>query len=283
MGTTSRLSQVEWEMYLKRVLNGETLTALASEANYGLSFFSIKLKKVATNLNLLEDYQISLYKQRITRQGGIDRSDIYRKYVDEAKQKITQWKPIIDFENYHISDSGLIINTDTGRYLRPSISKKNHTMYVNCVLYKNGKNYNFPVHRLVLTTFNPTTDNTLQVDHLDNNGLNNHISNLEWVTAAQNIQRSFERNSTSKKQICSEGGKISGQIQKEKAIKKYTQLLGNRFISLQNGIITYICENCMQQFQAECSSKAFRCGWKGVCTPCKREITRQKRLNEKSN
>ena len=35
-------------------------------------------------------------------------------------------------------------------------------------------------------------------------------------------------------------------------------------------------------FTTDISSKAFRYRWKGVCTPCKRIITKENRLNAKS-
>ena len=45
-------------------------------------------------------------------------------------------------------------------------------------------------HRLVMLTWNPIPNaEDLTVDHLDHNKRNNAVSNLEWVTKAENLSR----------------------------------------------------------------------------------------------
>lgn len=50
----------------------------------------------------------------------------------------------------------------------------------------------FPVHRLVMCSFCYIDGcEDLQVNHIDLNKLNNHISNLEWCTCKENIQHAI--------------------------------------------------------------------------------------------
>lgn len=49
------------------------------------------------------------------------------------------------------------------------------------------------VHRLVLLTFAPQEDETLECDHIDGNTTNNHLSNLRWVTHAENNRNKHKK------------------------------------------------------------------------------------------
>ncbi len=103
--------------------------------------------------------------------------------------RILYWKQI-DAWNikpiYLISQYGDIKNKNTGKLRKSHVDKDG---YLNVVLYTNdNKKSNFKVHRLVAFTFKLSIlVGPMQVNHIDGNKLNNHISNLEWVTNRQNI------------------------------------------------------------------------------------------------
>lgn len=99
------------------------------------------------------------------------------------------WKPVVGFEGiYEVSDLGNVRSLNynhTGKVklLSPSINKG----YYQVGLYKNGKQKHFSVHTLVITAFRGPIPAGMQVNHLNENKLDNRLSNLEVVTAKQNL------------------------------------------------------------------------------------------------
>lgn len=63
-----------------------------------------------------------------------------------------------------------------------SISNK----YYSVMLYKDNTKKRYLVHRLVAAAFIPNQENFSQVNHKDENKLNNHVDNLEWYTSKYN-------------------------------------------------------------------------------------------------
>jgi hypothetical protein len=98
-------------------------------------------------------------------------------------------KQIEGYENYAVSEDGRIFSLDynrTGevRELSPATASGYHRVK----LYKDGKRKMFKVHRLVAQAFLDDWNPDLDVDHIDMNKTNNHVSNLRMVTRSQNMQ-----------------------------------------------------------------------------------------------
>ena len=94
------------------------------------------------------------------------------------------------YKNYAVSEDGKIFSLDYNRSGEVrELSPKTVSTGYHCVgLYKDGKRKNFYVHRLVAQAFLDDYDPDLDVDHIDRNKINNHVSNLRIVTRSQNQQ-----------------------------------------------------------------------------------------------
>ena len=92
-------------------------------------------------------------------------------------------KQIPEAPNYYIYSNGKIWSSNRNKFLISVIMSNG---YHGISLYNNGIQLQRLVHRLVAKAFISNPENKPQVNHKDNNKLNNHISNLEWVTCSEN-------------------------------------------------------------------------------------------------
>lgn len=128
------------------------------------------------------------------------------------------WKEIQGYEGlYAVSNRGRVMNLKSRKVLKPGINSIGYELIVLC---KNGKQKNYTVHRLVAEAFIPNTDNLPQVNHIDERKDNNDVSNLEWVTASQNMKHSAHQCSCNINQLTLDGELIktwesSRQIERE--------------------------------------------------------------------
>lgn len=97
------------------------------------------------------------------------------------------FKDIEGFPLYEVSEYGEIRNKKTKQILK---NRENGNGYLRVDLRKDGKSYKRYVHRLVAETFLENFAGFEHVNHKDEIKTNNHVSNLEWVSARYNMQYS---------------------------------------------------------------------------------------------
>ena len=101
--------------------------------------------------------------------------------VEEVK-----WKAIDGYEGlYEVSTFGQVRNAK-GQILKPYLKHEKYTSYKKVALWKDGKYKQFSIHRLVAQAFIPNENNLPIINHKDEDGTNNIVSNLEWCDRSYN-------------------------------------------------------------------------------------------------
>ena len=124
-------------------------------------------------------------------QGKLSKGVIGLKYTDEIWKEIPETNAEYEVSNYgnvrSVFNRGTLSRNRssvlTGRILKQQLNTKGYSH-----IKISGKMY--PVHRLVIKAF--MGDSDLQVNHKDFNKLNNHISNLEYVSLQENVRHANE-------------------------------------------------------------------------------------------
>ena len=123
-----------------------------------------------------------------------------------------EWKDIIGYEGlYKVSNLGNVKSVE--RILSNGHKHKEKHLYTHLIngyvvvsLFKDGKQRNFKVYRLVAKSFIPNPENKPCVDHIDTNKENNKVENLKWVTYQENTDNPLS--SIRQKQAVSIAGTI---------------------------------------------------------------------------
>jgi hypothetical protein len=146
------------------------------------------------------------------------------------------FKDIPSYEGlYQVSDCGQVKSLERPhnsggikkeKILKPRLDRYG---YEYVVLYKDGVRKTNTVHRLVMYTHSHV-DNEMTVNHIDENKRNNHISNLEYCTQAENV-RKYNKNNP--EHTVKAGKKGGGNEAAKKAVKEKK---GHKYLDTHTGI-----------------------------------------------
>jgi hypothetical protein len=138
----------------------------------------------------------------------------------------------IELTNYEVSESGQVRNIKTKENRK--LSSGGTSPYLLIQIYiANGKRKTYLVHRLVAKYFIENPENKIQVNHIDKNKLNNHVSNLEWVTPKENMKHHY----------------LNG------GIKRNNQTYKGKFGKDHNRSIAVLCNGVLYGSMSEASRK----------------------------
>lgn len=102
-------------------------------------------------------------------------------------------KPIKDFEDYIINDSGIneqtVWSTKTNKWMKPTLSNG----YYMINLCKNGVIYHKTIHKLIAESFIPNPQNKPCIDHINGNSQDNSVFNLRWCSYEENNNNPITR------------------------------------------------------------------------------------------
>lgn len=218
---------------------------------------------------------------------------MYKEYVmtDKDISKFIKNIPLLSYngdkeifkqlvlDNFHsqylVSTYGRIISTEyrgvPGRIavLKQKIDTRG---YYSIMLIINGQRRDLQIHRLVGITFieNDDPEHRIQINHIDGNKLNPHISNLEWCTPKENIHHIYK---TGLKKHILKGEEITDSIYKEFQIRKVCELLEQGDLALSTiSCLTDVSVGMIRHILNHHS-------WKHIS--CEYDIDNYKRTHEK--
>ena len=168
------------------------------------------------------------------------------------------FKDIEGYESlYRVSNLGNVIGLKRDNLLKVDVVTRKAVSYARVTLCKDGITSRFYIHRLVAQTFLPNPDNKPFVNHIDNNGLNNASSNLEWCTASENMQHSAKQGRQQLTQAnITQAAVVAGYA---RYISLWKRKLGERFIAY------YPAHQVLNQGEKPCAAVRY------VCNKCKNE------------
>lgn len=97
-------------------------------------------------------------------------------------------KLIENSRNYFVTQEGDVFSGS--RKLKPTPAGAGYLKVR--IYYKDGTTKDSLIHRLVAAAYIPNPLGKEEVNHKDANKKNNHVSNLEWVTHAENMRHAHE-------------------------------------------------------------------------------------------
>lgn len=97
------------------------------------------------------------------------------------------------FHGYYVTPEGELYSLKTGAKKYTWLNKGRVNLYERTQFWIDGKKKNFYVHRIVAMLYLPDWNPDMEVDHIDEDTLNNHVTNLKMIWPTENkVLKSYE-------------------------------------------------------------------------------------------
>lgn len=111
---------------------------------------------------------------------------------------MTEWRICPSFPQYAVSEHGEVMRRHGGKGTAPGLVLRGYILNTGYRMFDlhpgGGKRVRALAHRLVCETWHgPQPPDRPEVDHLDGDRLNNHHTNLRWVSRAANEANKIAR------------------------------------------------------------------------------------------
>lgn len=103
------------------------------------------------------------------------------------------WVDAVGFEEYFkVSNFGRVFSKRTMSILKQTRHKSGYMQISTKIGGRCGRNHCLRVHRLVAKAFIENPDCKTEVNHINLDKSDNHVSNLEWVTPKENTKHAVD-------------------------------------------------------------------------------------------
>lgn len=114
-------------------------------------------------------------------------------HYNQVEEPQEEWIDIPGYEGlYKISNLGNVLSLNYRNTKFPNIMSirvgKRRNNYCDVILSKHGVHKRPKIHQLVAMAFIPNPYNYAEVNHIDENPMNNAASNLEWCSRSYNTR-----------------------------------------------------------------------------------------------
>lgn len=133
-----------------------------------------------------------------------------------------------EYQDYCVWEDGLILNRNSNTEIKKHLNPKGYWWSTFKI---DGKYKTMGIHRFITLAWDikrPRFDIYMEIDHIDDNKINNRPDNLQWLTKSENNQKTWDANHKNNDGINNGRCKTS-----EKIVKYICKLLQKGYMPAQ--------------------------------------------------